>query len=325
MSSRLIGHWLLEQRIVVLLVLLVAGLGLFTDSFLAGRNLQNLAVAVAIEGVMVVGMTIVMIGRGFDLSIGSVMALAGVLVMDMQTLGLPVAIAIALSAAALAGLGNGLLVARAGVNPFIATLGTMIVVRGLVMTYTDAQPLVGADLAFMGLGRGKVLGVPIPAVIFLAALILGHVFLAHFRLGRDVYALGGNEEAARASGIRTDRVKLLSYTLCGLSAGIAGVVLAARLNTGSPIIGETTALNVITAVLLGGISLSGGIGSIPAALAGLLCVGVLGNGLNLLDVPAYYQRIAQGLLLISLVAVDRLTALRASRILHARAVGSADS
>jgi ribose transport system permease protein len=325
MSSRLIGHWLLEQRIVVLLVLLVAGLGLFTDSFLAGRNLQNLAVAVAIEGVMVVGMTIVMIGRGFDLSIGSVMALAGVLVMDMQTLGLPVAIAIALSAAALAGLGNGLLVARAGVNPFIATLGTMIVVRGLVMTYTDAQPLVGADLAFMGLGRGKVLGVPIPAVIFLAALILGHVFLAHLRLGRDVYALGGNEEAARASGIRTDRVKLLSYTLCGLSAGIAGVVLAARLNTGSPIIGETTALNVITAVLLGGISLSGGIGSIPAALAGLLCVGVLGNGLNLLDVPAYYQRIAQGLLLISLVAVDRLTALRASRILHARAVGSADS
>jgi ribose transport system permease protein len=325
MSSRLIGHWLLEQRIVVLLVLLVAGLGLFTDSFLAGRNLQNLAVAVAIEGVMVVGMTIVMIGRGFDLSIGSVMALAGVLVMDMQTLGLPVAIAIALSAAALAGLGNGLLVARAGVNPFIATLGTMIVVRGLVMTYTDAQPLVGADLAFMGLGRGKVLGVPIPAVIFLAALILGHVFLAHLRLGRDVYALGGNEEAARASGIRTDRVKLLSYTLCGLSAGIAGVVLAARLNTGSPIIGETTALNVITAVLLGGISLSGGIGSIPAALAGLLCVGVLGNGLNLLDIPAYYQRIAQGLLLISLVAVDRLTALRASRILHARAVGSADS
>jgi ribose/xylose/arabinose/galactoside ABC-type transport system permease subunit len=322
MSSRLIGHWLLEQRIVVLLVLLVAGLGLFTDSFLAGRNLQNLAAAVAIEGVMVVGMTIVMIGRGFDLSIGSVMALAGVLVMDMQTLGLPVAIAIALSAAALAGLGNGLLVARAGVNPFIATLGTMIVVRGLVMTYTDAQPLVGADLAFMGLGRGKV---PIPAVIFLAALILGHVFLAHLRLGRDVYALGGNEEAARASGIRTDRVKLLSYTLCGLSAGIAGVVLAARLNTGSPIIGETTALNVITAVLLGGISLSGGIGSIPAALAGLLCVGVLGNGLNLLDVPAYYQRIAQGLLLISLVAVDRLTALRASRILHARAVGSADS
>jgi ribose transport system permease protein len=325
MSSRLIGHWLLEQRILVLLVLLVAGLGLFTDSFLAGRNLQNLAVAVAIEGVMVVGMTIVMIGRGFDLSIGSVMALAGVLVIDMQTLGLPVAIALALSAGALAGLGNGLLVARAGVNPFIATLGTMIVVRGLVMTYTDAQPLVGADLAFMGLGRGKVLGVPVPAVIFLAALILGHVFLAHLRLGRDVYALGGNEEAARASGIRTDRVKLLSYTLCGLSAGIAGVVLAARLNTGSPIVGETTALNVITAVLLGGISLSGGIGSIPAALAGLLCVGVLGNGLNLLDVPAYYQRIAQGSLLISLVVVDRLTALRASRILHARAVGSTDS
>ena len=123
MSFRLIGHWLLEQRIVVLLVLLVGGLGLFTDSFLAGRNLQNLAAAVAIEGVMVVGMTIVMIGRGFDLSIGSVMALAGVLVMDMQTLGLPVAIAIALSAAALAGLGNRLLVARAGVTPFIATLG----------------------------------------------------------------------------------------------------------------------------------------------------------------------------------------------------------
>jgi ribose/xylose/arabinose/galactoside ABC-type transport system permease subunit len=325
MTPGRIWHWVMEQRIFMLLFVLIGGLSLFNDGFLAGRNLQNLAIAVSIEGVMVVGMTIVMIGRGFDLSIGSVMALAGVLVMDMQTLGIPMAVAIALSAAALAGLSNGLLIARAGVNPFIATLGTMIVVRGIVMTYTDAQPMVGADLTLMWLGRGKVLGVPIPAVIFALALVLGHLFLAHIRLGRDVYALGGNEDAARASGIRTDRVKLLTYTLCGLSAGIAGVVLAARLNTGSPIIGETTALNVITAVLLGGISLSGGIGSIPAALAGLLCVGVLGNGLNLLDVPAYYQRIAQGLLLISLVAADRVTALRASRLLHARAVGSIDA
>lgn len=293
------------HRVFALLAALVLALSLFGEGFWGVRNLQNLATAVSIDGVMVVGMTIVMVGRGFDLSIGSVMALAGVLVIDFQGLGIAPAVALALLAAALAGLANGLLITVARVNPFIATFGTMIVVRGLAMSYTDAQPAVGMDFDFMELGRGRVYGVPVPALIFAAALLLGHLLLARLRIGRHIYAVGGDEEAARFSGIRTDRVKVISYVLCGLCAGIAGIVLASRLNTGSPIIGENTALNVIAAVLLGGTTLSGGVGTVPGSLAGLLCIGVLGNGLNLFNVPVYYQRIAQGALLVGLVVLDR--------------------
>ena len=297
---------LLRQRTVWLLLALLAWVTAFGDGFWQGPNLQNLVIAISIEGIMVVGMTIVMIGGGFDLSIGSVVALSGVAVMSALPLGLPAAVLIALAVAAAVGLANGLLITGLRVNPFIATLGTMIGVRGLVMTYTNAQPVPGTDLGFMRLGRQAIAGVPLPGLIFLAALILGHILLAYLKAGREIYALGGNEESARASGIATGRLKLVSYTICSLTAGIAGIVLAARLNTGSPIVGENTALNVITAVLLGGTSLSGGVGSIPGSFAGLLCIGVLGNGLNLFNVPAYYQRIAQGLLLLILVVLERL-------------------
>jgi ribose transport system permease protein len=295
-----------RQFTVWLLFGLLAWVSAFGNGFWSPGNLQNLVVAVSIEGVMVVGMTIVMIGGGFDLSIGSVMALAGVIVVKSLGLGLTPAIVLAVAAGGIVGLANGLLISRLSVNPFIATLGTMIVVRGLVLTWTNAQPVSGADLTFMNLGRAILWGVPLPGLFFAVALVMGHVLLTYHRLGREIYALGGNEESARSSGVGTSRLKLISYTICSASAGIAGVVLASRLNTGSPIIGENTALNVITAVLLGGTSLSGGVGTVPGSLVGLLCIGVLGNGLNLFDVPAYYQRIAQGLLLLSLVVLERL-------------------
>lgn len=313
MSGQAMLLWAFRRRIFLLLALLLLWVTLLGDGFWSVPNLQNLVIAVAIEGIMVVGMTVVMVGGGFDLSIGSAMALAGVLVMDRMELGAPLAVLVALAAAGAVGLVNGVLVALVRVNPFIATLGSMIVVRGLVMTYTNAQPVPGIDLEFMELGRGQVLGIPISGLLFALAAILGHVFLTHLRMGRAIYALGGNEEAARSSGIATGRVKIVSYMLCSLTAGIAGIVLASRLNTGSPIIGEYAALNVITAVLLGGTSLSGGVGTVAGSLAGLLCVGVLGNGLNLFNVPAYYQRIAQGILLLALVVIDRLAQARSRR------------
>ncbi len=307
--------WLpFRQFTVWLLVVLFASVTVFGSGFWSPANLQNLVVAVSIEGVMVVGMTIVMVGGGFDLSIGSVVALAGVIAVKALGLGLAVAIILAVMASGLVGMANGLLISRLAVNPFIATLGTMIVVRGLVLSYTDAEPVSGSDLAFMSLGRELIAGIPLPGLIFAAALVLGHVFMAYHRTGRNIYAMGGNEESARSSGIATGKLKVISYTICSVSAGIAGVVLASRLNTGSPIIGENTALNVITAVLLGGTSLSGGVGSVPGSLAGLLCIGVLGNGLNLFDVSPYYQRIAQGLLLLALVILERLARQDTGRI-----------
>jgi ribose transport system permease protein len=158
----------------------------------------------------------------------------------------------------------------------------------------------------MSLGRASVFGFPLPGLIFTVALALTHMLLTSLKIGREIYALGGNEESARSSGIATYHVKMFCYVICSFTAGISGIVLAARLNTGSPVIGENTALNVITAVLLGGASLSGGVGSALGSLGGLLCIGLLGNGLNLFNVPAYYQRVAQGFLLLLLVVVERI-------------------
>lgn len=298
---------LLRQRTLWLLTLLLVWVSVFGRGFWTLPNLQNLVVAVSIEGIMVMGMTIVMIGGGFDLSIGSVVALSGVIVVEALPLGKPVAIPLALIAASAVGIANATLISGLRVNPFIATLGTMVVVRGLVMTYTNAQPVPATDPTFMSLGRATVFGgFPLPGLIFAAAFALTHVLLTSLKVGREVYALGGNEESARSSGIATYRVKMFSYVICSFTAGISGIVLAARLNTGSPVIGENTALNVITAALLGGASLSGGVGSALGSLGGLLCIGLLGNALNLFDVPAYYQRIAQGLLLLLLVVLERV-------------------
>lgn len=317
MNWRRVAGWIVRQRIAVLMIILLFVLTIATGSFWTLRNQQSWWVALAIDGIMVVGMTITMVGAGFDLSIGSVMALAGVMAVGLQEpLGLPLAIACAVLAAAAIGALNGVFITRIGINPFIATLGTMIAVRGLAMTITDGQPVVNANLAFTGIGRGTVGPIPIPAIVFFAALVLGHVLLSYMPLGRKVYALGGNEEAASASGIRTNRVKLATYVICSFTAGVSGVILASRLSTGSPIIGQDSALSVITAVLLGGTSLTGGVGTIGGSLTGLLVVGALSNGLNLLNVPAYYQRVAKGLLLIIVVVIDSLYARARRRALR---------
>lgn len=313
MSGEWVWIWMVKNRITVLLAVVLLVLTVSSSNFWTPLNLQNATVAVSIDGPMVVGMTIVMIGGGFDLSVGSVMALTGVLAIDRQTWGLANATVVAFLAAGLVGVVNGLLVTKIGINPFIATLGTMVTVRGLAMTYTDGQPLANTDLVFSGIGRGKVGFMPIPGAIFLVVLLFGHFILTRTVLGRDVFAVGGNEEAARSSGIRTTRVKMIAYILCSLMAGLSGLVLAARLSTGSPIVGEEAALNVITAVLLGGTSLAGGVGSVSGSVQGLVLVGVVSNGLNLLDVPAYYQQIGKGILLITAVVGDHLCALSPKR------------
>lgn len=277
-------------------------------AFWSPANLRNLIAVVAIEGIMCIGMTIVMVAGGFDLSIGSVMALAGVVVMGAEPMGLTVAVALALGAAALTGLANGLLVGVLRINPFIATLATMIIVRALVLTATASEPVSGTDLSLMEMTRGTVAGVPVVGIVLVVLAALGHALMMFWPFGRDIHALGGNEAAARASGIETVRLKIACYTLCSLCAGIAGVLLAGRLNTGSPIIGEQAALNVITAVLLGGTSMSGGVGTIWGSVAGLFCIGVLESVTRILDVPAYWQRVLQGGLLLSIVAADRLAA-----------------
>ena len=290
-----------ESKLFLLIILFIILTTFLSDDFLKTRNIQNLMFAISVEGLMVIGMTIVMIGRGFDLSIGSVMALSGVLVMDCQHLGIIPSCLIGVLAGLILGLFNGFLVAYIKINPFISTLGTMVMVRGLVMTYTNARPAVGENFDFMMLAREKFFGVPLLFIIFLFFSIIFIIIIKRTLYGRYIYALGGNEEALRLSGVNVKIIKLSSYAICGFFAGLAGIILAARLNTGSPIIGEKTALNVIAAVLLGGTTLSGGVGSIFGSLCGLFSIGITINVMNIFNIQSYIQKIFIGLLLILLI------------------------
>lgn len=274
----------------------------FVDGFWSLGNLRTLAESISTDGIIVVGMTIVMIAGGFDLSVGAVMAMGGVAAVVLLPYGLPLAIAGALVVGALAGTLSGLLVTRLRINPFIATLAVMVMVRGATLAYTDTRPVVGLDDAFLALGGGR--PVPYAFMVLLAVLALAHVMLTQRPWGRHVYAVGADERAAAMTGLRVARLKTQCYVISGVLAGGAGLLLAARLGTGSPIVGEATPLTAAAAALIGGATLRGGEGSVGGAFVGLLFVGLLINVMNLLGVPSYYQRMTIGGLLFALVVAD---------------------
>jgi ribose transport system permease protein len=274
----------------------------FVDGFWSLGNLRTLAESISTDGIIVVGMTIVMIAGGFDLSVGAVMAMGGVAAVVLLPYGIPLAIAGALVVGALAGMLSGLLVTRLRINPFIATLAVMVMVRGATLAYTDTRPVVGLDDAFLALGGGR--PVPYAFMVLLAVLAVAHVMLTQRPWGRHVYAVGADERAAAMTGLRVARLKTQCYVISGVLAGGAGLLLAARLGTGSPIVGEATPLTAAAAALIGGATLRGGEGSVGGAFVGLLFVGLLINVMNLLGVPSYYQRMTIGGLLFALVVAD---------------------
>ncbi len=274
----------------------------FVDGFWSLGNLRTLAESISTDGIIVVGMTIVMIAGGFDLSVGAVMAMGGVAAVVLLPYGLPLAIAGALVVGALAGSLSGLLVTRLRINPFIATLAVMVMVRGATLAYTDTRPVVGLDDAFLALGGGR--PVPYAFMVLLGVLAIAHVMLTERPWGRHVYAVGADERAAAMTGLRVARLKTQCYVISGVLAGGAGLLLAARLGTGSPIVGEATPLTAAAAALIGGATLRGGEGSVGGAFVGLLFVGLLINVMNLLGVPSYYQRMTIGGLLFALVVAD---------------------
>lgn len=283
-----------------LLPLLVAAS--FVDGFWSAGNLRTLAEAVSVDGIVVIGMTIVMIAGGFDLAVGSVLAMGGVVAVLLLPHGLVASALGAATAGIAAGILSGTLVTRLRINPFIATLAVMVMVRGGILAYTDTRPVVGLEDAFLALGGGR--PVPYAFLVMLTVAAFAHVLLSERPWGRHVYAVGADERAAAMAGLRVTRIKMQCYALSGLLAALAGMLLAARLGTGSPIIGEATPLTAAAAALIGGASLRGGEGSVPGAIAGLLFVGCLVNVMNLLGVPSYYQRMAIGVMLFALVVMD---------------------
>ncbi|MDN4593980.1 ribose ABC transporter permease [Polycladomyces subterraneus] len=291
------------------LLAIILVLSILSPSFLSLSNLLNVLRQVSINALIAFGMTFVILTGGIDLSVGSILALSSAIVAQLLASGMSFipALFIGLLVGALLGLFNGLVITQGKVAPFIVTLATMTVYRGLTLVYTDGRPItnMGDDLAFQMFGRGYFFGIPVPVITMLITFILLYFLLKKTTLGRKTYAIGGNEEAAILAGIRVSRVKWFVYTLAGLLSALAGVILTSRLHSAEPTAGTSYELDAIAAVVLGGTSLSGGKGSIVGTMIGALIIGTLNNGLNLLGVSSFYQLVVKGLVILIAILLDR--------------------
>ena len=288
--------------VVVTLVMILA-----SDTFLTASNLSHLARQVSINAIIAVGMTCVILTGGIDLSVGPVMALSGTLTAGLMVAGVPPGLAIGagLLVGVAFGIGNGLFVAYLHMPPIIVTLATMGIARGFGLMYTDGYPISGLPEWFAFFGRGSVFGMQVPILIMLLTYLAAYVLLQHTRIGRYIYAIGGNEEAVRLSGVRAARFKLLVYGISGLTAAIAGLVLTSRLMSGQPNAGVSFELDAIAAVVLGGASIAGGRGVIVGTLLGAMLLGVLNNGLNMLGVSPYVQSVIKGGIILLAIFISR--------------------
>jgi inositol transport system permease protein len=305
----------------VCLVLLMAIFAVLEPSFLSSRNLFNVMRQISIEGLIAIGMTFVILTAGIDLSVGSLVAVAG-LVAAMIAKG-STASSFSIGAAAQEGYGwfaammgasavgllggflQGFAITRLKVPPFVVTLGGLSIFRGMALMISASGPISGFEESYRWWGQGRIGPVPVPVIIFLAFALVAYIVLRYTRYGRQVYAVGGNREAARLSGVNVQAVLLSVYIIIGFLSGLAGFILSARLNSSEAVAGIGYELNVIAAVVIGGTSLFGGVGSIFGTVIGSILIGVLINGLVLMNVNSYVQQITIGLILIAVVAFDQ--------------------
>lgn len=300
------------RRYSVLLILLGIGLvfTLGSDRFLTPSNLMNIAVQTSIIAIIAIGMTFVILTAGIDLSVGSVVALCGALAAGLavrQELGTFVGIGLALLAGAAVGILNGLLIVKGKMPPFVATLSTLAIARGLTLVYTEGRPISGIDERFTFLGSGEILGIATPVIILAIVFVVAYIVLRSTRFGNYVYATGGNEEVSRLAGVRTSIITLSVYIISGFLAALGGVLLVARLWSAQPNAAVGLELDAIAAPVLGGVSLFGGVGNVTGALVGAFILGILSNGLNLMGVPSFWQQVIKGVVLILAVMLDVLT------------------
>jgi len=302
---RLLGHGRQLSTLAGLVVLCVL-LWILTPFFLTRSNLLNVMEQTALNAIVAVGMTFVIVSGGIDLSVGSIVALSGVVLASALQANWPVsaAIAVGLLVGALTGLLNGLLITRGRLPPFIATLGLMSVARGAALVYTEGRPISGFGAGYRWLATGRVLDVPMPVILTALVYAAAWFVLTRTRFGRYVYAIGGNEEATRLSGVAVRFHKTMVYVLSGFMSALAAVLLTARLNSAQPIAGMMYELDAIAATVIGGTSLLGGEGSLGGTLIGALIMGVLKNGLNLLGVSSFLQQIVIGVVIIGAVVID---------------------
>lgn len=318
MGAEVIKKILLKGGPIVALLFLIIYLAFATPYFFTLSNFLNITRQSSINAILAIGQTIVIIGAGIDLSVGAVLALSAsmsAVAVSYWGLNLAVGILLGLGTGALTGFITGVIITKGRIPDFVATLAMMTTARGLALILTQGLPvpshftalkLVGyLPAGLIWLGSGDVLGIPVPALVIVVITILGWMIMTRTTLGRAIYAVGGNREAARISGISFVRTKIMAYTIMGLLAGVAGIVLTGRLNSANALMAEGAELQSIAAVVIGGTNLFGGEGGVVGSLIGAFIMGTLGNGLNLLNVSAFVQRVILGLIIIGVVVFDQ--------------------
>ncbi|MFC5559221.1 ribose ABC transporter permease [Ureibacillus thermophilus] len=291
------------------LILLIIVVSIMNPSFLTISNIFNVLRQVSISAIIAFGMTFVILTGGIDLSVGSTLALTGAVAASLLAGGIDpiISMGVALILGLILGAINGLIITKGKVAPFIATLATMTIYRGLTLVYSNGKPIsgLGDHASFQLFGKGYLLGIPIPVITTIFAFAVLAFILHKTTFGRRVYAVGGNEEAAKLSGINADRVKIAVYAISGFMASLSALILTSRLNSAQPTAGESYELDAIAAVVLGGTSLNGGKGWIFGTLIGALIIGVLNNGMNLIGVSSFWQQVVKGIVILLAVLLDR--------------------
>jgi ribose transport system permease protein len=285
--------------LVVSFLLLCLALSLLSDRFLTVGNLTNVLRQSTINLIIAIGMTYVILTAGIDLSVGAVLALSTVVTADLLQRGVPIlpTVLLGLTLGGVLGMASGLLISRVKVPPFVATVGMMTVARGLALTYTQGRPITGLPDAFRYIGTGYWGPIPMPIIVAAVAFLAGYVLLTRTRMGMYIYALGNNPVAAHYTGIATTKYITFVYVLAGALAALAGMILVARLDSAQPTAGISYEFDAIAAVVVGGTSFAGGVGSLMGTLLGVLVISVLNNGLNLLNVSSFYQPVVTGVVI----------------------------
>lgn len=295
-----------ELRLFVVILAAVLLLRLSTPTFLTNANISALGIGMATDAIIAVAMTVLLVGGGFDLSVGSMLAFAGVIVALLLNQGMPIGLGILITLAVGAGIGfiNGFLVARVKVNPLITTLGMMTILSSATLVVSGGSAQTGLPKDFFFLGQGYILGIPVAIWITLALVLVGDFLLRRMRWLRLVYYVGNNKEAAALTGIKVSRVQIFTYMLTAIAAAFAGIIATSRLSSAFPLAGKGTELRVIAACVIGGCSMSGGEGSIFGAFLGVVLMALINNALVLLNVSVYWQGIVSGLVLLAAVIFD---------------------
>ena len=309
MKHKKISYYLIKFRVLIIFAAMFVFMVFMSPFFLTQANILNMVRQCSVNGLIAVGMTFVLITGGIDLSVGSILSLSAIVgcsfVQEDSPYPIIVCIVIALAIGAAIGLANGFVVAYGKVPAFIVTLGTQLMAGGAALVFNNGSPIPGLKDSYNQIGAGKLFGViPYPIIIFLIALIIGGIVLKKTLFGRYIYAVGGNETATKACGLNTRKLITSAYVISGICAAIAGIVLSARVKTATAIAGEGYELDAIAAAVLGGTSLSGGVGNMGGTLVGVLIIGLLDNGMTLLNVQSYFQDIIQGLIIIIAVFID---------------------